>query len=177
MILELGAQAPDFKLPATDGKTYSLADFSGKKALCIIFSCNHCPYVQAYEGRMAELQSKYGSQGAQLVAINSNDAAAYPEDSFENMKKRVKEVGFNFPYLHDESQKVAHTYGAQRTPHIFLFDAERKLAYLGRIDDNYKDASAVKSHELADAIEDILAARPVRVPETFAVGCTIKWKA
>jgi peroxiredoxin len=172
MILELGAQAPDFRLPGVDGKTLSLADFKGKKALCVIFSCNHCPYVQAYEGRMIELQKKYGV----LLAINSNDAEGYPEDSFENMKKRAKEQGLNFPYLRDEDQSVAKAYGAQRTPHIFLFDAERKLAYLGRIDDNYKDASAVKAHELADAIEDVLAGRPVKVPETFAVGCTIKWK-
>jgi peroxiredoxin len=172
MILELGAQAPDFKLPGVDGKTLSLADFKDKKALCVIFSCNHCPYVQAYEGRMIELQKKYGV----LVAINSNDATGYPEDSFDNMKKRAKEQGLNFPYLRDEDQSVAKAFGAQRTPHIFLFDAERKLAYLGRIDDNYKDASAVKAHELSDAIEDVLAARPVKVPETFAVGCTIKWK-
>jgi peroxiredoxin len=176
VILELGSSAPDFSLPGTDGKPHSLASFKDAKALCVIFSCNHCPYVQAYEGRMIELQKNYGPQGAQLVAINSNDAEGYPEDSFDNMKKRALEQGFNFPYLRDESQAVAKAYGAQRTPHIFLFDAARKLAYIGRIDDNYKDPSAVKSRELADAIEDILAARPVRLPETFAVGCSIKWK-
>jgi peroxiredoxin len=176
MILEMGSKAPDFRLPGTDGKDHALADFKDAKALCVIFSCNHCPYVQAYEGRMIELQKRFGPRGAQLVAVNSNDADGYPEDSFENMKKRALEQGYNFPYLRDESQQVAKAYGAQRTPHIFLFDAERKLAYLGRIDDNYKDASAVKAHELADAIEDLLEGRPVRVPETFAVGCTIKWK-
>ena len=176
MILELGSPAPAFSLPGTDGKTHSLSDFGGAKALCVIFSCNHCPYAQAYEGRMVELQAKYGPQGTQLLVINSNDSDGYPEDSFDNMKLRSKEQGYNFPYLRDESQELAKAYGAQRTPHIFLFDNSRKLAYIGRIDDNYKDASAVKAHELADAIEDILAARPVRVPETFAVGCTIKWK-
>jgi peroxiredoxin len=176
MILELGSAAPAFTLPSTEGRSHSLDDFKGAKALCVIFTCNHCPYAQAYEGRMVELQAKFGPLGAQLVAINSNDATGYPEDSFENMQKRAKEKGFNFPYLHDESQAVAKAYGAQRTPHIFLFDADRKLAYIGRIDDNYKDPSGVKAHELADAIEDILASRPVRVPETFAVGCTIKWK-
>ena len=176
MMLELGAAAPDFSLPGVDGKTLALADFRASKALCVIFSCNHCPYVQAYEGRMVELQKKYGPLGAQLLAINSNDSDGYPEDSFENMKKRAAEQGFNFPYLRDESQAVAKAYGAQRTPHIFLFDAARKLAYIGRIDDNYKDPTAVKAHELADAIEDVLASRPVKVPETFAVGCTIKWK-
>jgi peroxiredoxin len=176
MILELGSAAPDFKLLGIDGKDHALGEFSAAKALCVIFSCNHCPYVQAYEGRMIGLQKKYGPQGAQLVAINSNDSEGYPEDSFENMKIRAKEQGYNFPYLRDKSQQVAHAYGAQRTPHIFLFDANRKLAYLGRIDDNYKDPAAVKAHELADAIEDILAGKPPRLAETFAVGCTIKWK-
>src|SRR5258708_2543822 len=119
MMLDLGASAPDFSLPGTDGGTHGLSDFKSAKALCIIFSCNHCPYVQAYEGRMVELQAKYGAQGAQLVAINSNDSEGYPEDSFENMKKRALSQGFNFPYLHDESQAVAKSYGAQRTPHVF----------------------------------------------------------
>jgi peroxiredoxin len=172
MMLDLGAQAPGFTLPGVDGKTYRLSDFSGQKALCVIFSCNHCPYVHAYEGRLIALQKKYGS----LVAINSNDAQEYPEDSFENMKARSSQQGFNFPYLRDEDQSVAKAYGAKRTPHIFLFDANRRLAYIGRIDDNYKNAAAAKAHELADAMEDILAGRPVKVPETFAVGCTIKWK-
>jgi peroxiredoxin len=177
MILELGSPAPDFKLPGVDGKDQSLSDFGAAKALCIVFSCNHCPYVQAYEGRMVSLQNELGPQGAQIVAINSNDAEGYPEDSFENMKKRAKEQGFNFPYLRDESQAVAKAFGAERTPHIFLFDSARKLAYIGRIDDNYKDPAAVKSRELADAINEIIAGKPVSVPETFAVGCTIKWKA
>ncbi len=176
MILELGATAPEFKLPGVDGKTVALADLAEKKALCVIFSCNHCPYVQAYEARMIELQQRFGAQGLQIIAINSNDVAAYAEDSFDAMKVRAKEQGFNFLYLRDEEQSVAQAYGAQRTPHIFLFDAARRLAYVGRIDDNYKDAKAVKSHELADAIEDILAGRPVKVAETFAVGCSIKWK-
>lgn len=176
MILELGSPAPDFKLPGVDGKTYGLADFKDAKALCVIFSCNHCPYVQAYEGRMIQLQKDFGPKGGQLVAVNSNDSEGYPEDSFENMKERSRAQGFNFPYLRDESQDTARAYGAQRTPHIFLLGADRKLAYIGRIDDNYKDPAAVKSRELADAFEDILAGRPVRVAETFAVGCTIKWK-
>jgi len=176
MMLELGASAPSFSLAGVDGKAHGLADYAQAKALCVIFSCNHCPYVQAYEGRIKDLQAEFGPKGLQIVAINSNDAAAYPEDSFDEMKKRAAAQGFNFPYLHDETQAVAKAYGAQRTPHIFLFNAERKLAYLGRIDDNYKDPAAVKNRELRDAIEDILAGKAVRLPETFAVGCTIKWK-
>ena len=177
MMLELGAKAPAFNLPGVDGKNHGLDDYAASGALCVIFSCNHCPYVQAYEGRLKDLQAEFGPKGFQMVAINSNDASAYPEDSFDEMKKRAAAQGFNFPYLRDESQAVAKAYGAQRTPHIFLFNAERKLAYLGRVDDNYKDPSAVKSRELRDAIEDTLAGKPARLPETFAVGCTIKWKA
>ncbi len=176
MMLELGAAAPSFSLPGVDGKSHSLADFASAKALCVIFSCNHCPYVQAYEGRLKDLQAEFGPKGLQIVAINSNDAVAYPEDSFDEMKKRAAAQGFNFSYLHDESQAVAKAFGAQRTPHIFLFDVSRKLAYLGRVDDNYKEPAAVKSRELRDAIEDLLAGNAVRLPETFAVGCTIKWK-
>jgi peroxiredoxin len=176
VVLDLGTLAPAFNLPGTDGKTHSLASFKDAKALCVIFSCNHCPYVQAYEGRFIELQKQFGPKGGQLVAINSNDASSHPEDSFEAMITRAKELGFNFPYLRDEDQSVAHAYGAIRTPHVFLFDGERKLAYAGRIDDCWDDAAKVKNHELADAFEDILAGRAVKVPETYAVGCTIKWK-
>jgi peroxiredoxin len=177
MVLDLGAAAPDFNLPGTDGKAHALKDYADKKALCVIFSCNHCPYVQAYEGRFIALQKSFAAQGGQIVAINSNDASSHPEDGFEAMVARAKELGFNFPYLRDETQTVAKAYGAIRTPHVFLFDAARKLAYVGRIDDCWDDPDKVKQHELADAFEDILAGRPVKVPETYAVGCTIKWKS
>jgi peroxiredoxin len=176
VILELGSQAPGFDLPGVDGKKISLAALADKQALCVVFTCNHCPYAQAYEGRLIALQAKIASRGGQVLAINSNDATGYPEDSFDNMKLRAREKGFNFPYLQDETQAVAKAYGAVRTPHIFLFDAKRELAYVGRIDDCWDDASKVTAHELEDAIEDILSQRPVKVPETFAVGCTIKWK-
>jgi peroxiredoxin len=176
MILELGSQAPDFNLPGTDNKTYGLASFPDAKAVCVVFSCNHCPYVQAYEDRFVALQKDYGAQGLQLLAINANDAVDYPEDNFEAMQVRAKEKGFNFPYLRDESQAVAKAYGAVRTPHVFLFNADRKLAYVGRIDDSWNAPDKVTRRELAEAVEDLLAGKPVRTPETFAVGCTIKWK-
>jgi peroxiredoxin len=176
MILELGSKAPDFSLPATDGKTYGLDSFKDAKAVCVVFSCNHCPYVQAYEDRFVALQNEFGPKGFQLLAINANDAVDYPEDNFEAMQQRAKDKHFNFPYLRDESQAVAKAYGAVRTPHVFLFDTQRKLAYVGRIDDSWNAPDKVTRRELAEAIEDLLAGKPVRTPETFAVGCTIKWK-
>lgn len=174
--MKLGEPAPDFKLKGTDGKDYSLASFKDAKALVVVFSCNHCPYVQAYEDRMIAVQSEYGAKGVKLALVNSNDASAYPEDSFDAMVARAKELGYNFPYLRDDSQDVARSYGATHTPHLFVFDAKRRLAYTGKIDDNWKDASAVKQPFLRDALDDVLAARPPRVAETHAIGCTIKWK-
>lgn len=176
MTLELGSPAPAFDLPATDGQSYSWTSFKDAKAVCVMFSCNHCPYVQAYEGRFKQLQADFGPQGFQLLAINSNDSDQYAEDGFDAMVQRAKEQGFNFPYLRDADQSVARAYGAVRTPHVFLFDGARKLAYLGRIDDSWDKPDKVSQRELADAIQDILAGRPVKVAETFAVGCTIKWK-
>lgn len=175
MPLEIGAAAPAFSLPATDGNTYSLDSFAGKPALAVIFSCNHCPYVQAYEDRMMALQAEYGEQGFVLVAINANETKHYPEDSFEQMVIRAQERGFNFPYLRDDDQKVAEAYGAEKTPHIFLFDRARTLAYTGAIDDNWREPGKVAQTWLADAIEAVLAGKPVAEPETHAIGCSIKW--
>ncbi|MBI5202788.1 MAG: thioredoxin family protein [Elusimicrobia bacterium] len=168
--------APDFSLPGVDGKTYALASFKDAKALVVVFSCNHCPYVQAYEGRMIELQKDYAARGVRLVAINSNDAVNYPDDSFDAMKARAEELGFNFPYLHDESQQAAKAYGATHTPHLFVFGPDRRLAYTGKIDDNWQEPAKVTKRFLRDALEDLLAGKPVREPETHAIGCTIKWK-
>lgn len=173
--IQLGDNAPDFNLPGVDGKNYSLASFKDKKILVVIFSCNHCPYVQAYEDRMVAIQKDYASKGVALVAINANDEVNYPEDSFENMKTRAKEKRFNFPYLSDKEQKVANAYGGECTPHVFVFDKERKLRYMGRIDDNWRDLKAVKSHDLRNALDDLLAGRDVKVPKTHAIGCSIKW--
>ena len=177
MALAIGDPAPPFALPGTDGTTHALADYADKTALVVIFSCNHCPYVQAYEGRMKALQADYAAKGAQLICINSNETVHYPEDSFDHMVARAKAEGFNFPYLRDESQAVAHAYGAERTPHIFCFDRDRRLAYTGAIDDNYKDPAQVTRRYLREALDAILAGQPVAEPTTHAIGCSVKWNA
>ena len=174
--MNLGDSAPDFSLKGTDEKTYSLASFKDAKALVVVFSCNHCPYVQAYEDRMVEIQRDYLGLGVRLVAINANDARNYPEDGFQEMKKRAEQKRFNFPYLRDESQDAAKRYGATHTPHLFVFDSRRKLAYTGKIDDNWQDPAAVRRHYLREALDDLLSGKAPATPETHAIGCTIKWK-
>ncbi|MEJ2103336.1 MAG: thioredoxin family protein [Ignavibacteriaceae bacterium] len=174
--LKIGSPAPDFNLLGIDGKKYSLDSFKDKKALIVIFSCNHCPYVQAYEDRIKQIQQNYQSKGVEVIAINSNEDKGYPEDSFENMKKRAIEQKFNFLYLRDEDQSVARAYDATHTPEIFLFDGNRKLAFHGKIDDNWQEPNKVKNHYLKDALNELLDGKEVSVPETFTIGCTIKWK-
>jgi len=174
--LKIGSPAPDFKLSGVDGKEYSLDTFKDKRALIIIFSCNHCPYVQAYEDRIKKIQEDYSEKGVAVAAINSNEDVNYPDDSFENMKKRVAEKNFNFPYLRDETQSVARAYDATHTPEIFLFDKERKLAFHGKIDDNWQEPEKVQNHYLRDALDEMLTGKEISVPETFTIGCTIKWK-
>lgn len=173
-MLALGSKAPDFDLKGVDGKRYSLDSFRDKPILAVIFSCNHCPYVVAYEDRMVSIQKDYAAKGVQLVAVNSNDEVEYPEDSFPNMIKRAKEKGFNFPYLRDETQEVVTAYGAVCTPHVFAFDKSRVLSYRGRIDDS-RDPSKVKSQDLRNALDDLISGSAVRVPETRPFGCSIKW--
>ncbi len=174
-MLELGKSAPNFEnLKATDGKSYSLDSFREKPVLVVIFSCNHCPYVQAYEDRMIGIQRDYSSRGVQVVAINSNDDKAYPEDSYPEMIKRAHSKGFNFAYLRDPDQKAVDSYGAVCTPHVFAFDNERKLRYRGRIDDS-RDPNSVKSPDLRNAIDDLLAGKKVSVADTKPFGCSIKW--
>lgn len=174
--LKIGSRAPGFSLPAVDGKFYSLNSFLDKKILVIIFSCNHCPYVQAYEQRIIDLQKEFENKGVQIIAINSNDDKKYPEDSFEEMKKRAADKNFNFLYLRDETQETAKGYGATHTPQVFLFDENRKLRYEGKIDDNWQEPEKVKSKYLRNAIIEVLDGKEVSVPETFSIGCTIKWK-
>ena len=174
--LKIGSSAPGFDLPNIDGKRYSLNSFTDKKALIVIFSCNHCPYVQAYEGRIKQIQDDYKDKGVTVVAINSNEDKNYPDDSFENMKKRAADQKFNFLYLRDEDQSVARAYDATHTPEIFLFDKERELAFHGKIDDNWQEPNKVQNHYLKNALDELLAGKEISVPETFTIGCTIKWR-
>jgi peroxiredoxin len=174
--LELGRPAPDFDLPGVDGKRYSLASFAGAKALIVVFSCNHCPYVTGSEERIKRLYADLAPKGLALIAINSNETDNHPTDSFEHMVQRAKDQGFRFPYVRDESQDVAKAYGALRTPHFYLFDAAGKLCYTGRLDDNPRSPGQETTHELRDAAEAVLAGKPVAVPLTNPIGCNVKWK-
>jgi peroxiredoxin len=175
MTITLGTEAPQFDLPGIDGRSHTLDDYAGAQALVLIQSCNHCPYVQAWEGRMIELQREFADRGVQIVAVNSNDADSHPDDSFDEMKARAQRQGFNFDYLYDESQGVARALGAERTPEVFLFDGERQLRYHGAIDDS-RDETAVSQRYLRDALEAILSGRDPEVTDTPAAGCTVKWK-
>jgi peroxiredoxin len=175
MTLQLGDPALNFSLPAVDGKTYGLDSFADKPVLVVVFSCNHCPYVQAYEDRLVAIQRDYGGRGLQLVAINSNDDSRYPEDSFEQMIARAQTKGFNFPYLRDASQRVAHAFGATHTPQLFVFDRQRRLRYQGKIDDNWQQPQQVTRRYLREAVEALLQEREPAEPTTHAIGCTIKW--
>jgi peroxiredoxin len=175
--LAIGAGAPAFTLKNVDGTNVSLADFSAKAAVCVVFTCNHCPFAIAYQDRLIALQQEYAAKGVQFVMINPNDPVTKPEDSFENMQKRAKEKNYPFPYLIDETQAIAKAYGAFRTPEVYLLDSNRKLVYHGLIDDN-TEAKDVKIHHLKNAIEHLLAGATDQIDpkDTKAFGCTIKWK-
>lgn len=173
--IDIGKVGPGFKLKGVDGKLHSLSDCADKKAVVVVFTCNHCPTAVQYEGRLVQIQKDYGPKAVQLVAINPNEDKGHPTDSFDHMVKRAKEKGFNFPYLRDETQEVAKAYGAVRTPHVFLLDGKRKVAYRGRIDDNPDDPKAVGRHDLRKALDEVLAGKPVSVDTTESIGCTVKW--
>ena len=175
--LRIDDTALDFTLPATDGKVYTLYEaFKNSRAVVVVFTCNHCPYAIAWEDRINAIARDYAAQGVRLFAINSNNAATHPADSFENMVKRASEKHFVFPYLHDESQSVARSYGAERTPELFIFDAAKTLRYHGAPDDDYEDEHAVKHHYAREALDAILTGKELARSETRPVGCTIKWK-
>ena len=181
--LAIGKQAPDFELPGVDGKTYSLDSFKDAEVLVLVFTCNHCPTAQAYETRIKELHRHYKDKGVALVAISPNDPLAvrldelgYTDlgDSLEDMKLRAEDQKFEFPYLYDgETQKTSAAYGVLATPHVFIFDAKRSLRYQGRIDDN--EVKKPTSHDTKNAIESLLAGKPVAVPTTRVFGCSTKW--
>jgi peroxiredoxin len=171
--LELGRPAPEFRdLLGVDGTRLSLASFSDTPLLAIIFSCNGCPTVKAAEERMIALQAAYSPRGLQLVAINSNNSYLSPADTYPEMVTRARDRRFNFPYLKDDDGSVGRAYGAISTPHAFLFDHSRRLQYRGRIDDS-RDPARVTVRDLQNAIDDLLAHRPVRVAETKPFGCAI----
>jgi peroxiredoxin len=176
--VKVGDKAPmtDAKLKNVDGKEVTIAGVTGKNGTLVIFTCNHCPFAKAWEKRIAELGNAAGKEGVGVIAINSNDPDSYAEDSYENMQKRAKAVGFEFPYAVDATSDVARAFGASRTPEAFLFDKEGKLVYHGAVDDN-KDASKVAQTYLKEALDDVVAGKPVANAETKAVGCGIKFRA
>ncbi len=177
-MLPLGTTALDFKLPDTNGKTASLADFKGKSALLVLFICNHCPYVKHIRAGLAQLARDYLPRGVAIVGINSNDVANYPEDNPAKMKEEVKSAGYSFPYLYDESQAVAKAYRAACTPDIYLFDKNHKLVYRGQFDDSRPgNGIPVTGKDLRAALDAVLAGQPVSPNQKASVGCNIKWKA
>ncbi|HSV07138.1 MAG TPA: thioredoxin family protein [Candidatus Binatus sp.] len=174
--LSLGTTCPDFRLRSVDGKSVARDDFRGKPVLVVLFICNHCPYVQAVEERIVQLRRDYGPRGVQLVGICSNDPTDYPDDRPERLLQRWREKDYGFPYLLDETQDVARAFNAVCTPDIYVFDAERRLAYHGRIDDNWQQPAKVKRRELAAALDALLAGRAPTREQQASIGCSIKWR-
>jgi len=177
----IGQEAPDFNLKGVDGRMVKLDDFRRNEGVVVVFTCNHCPYSKLYEDRINALNETYEAKGFPVIAINPNDAEAYPDDSYENMQVRAEEKAFSFPYLHDESQEVAHAYGATRTPHTYLlqFDEDQEkfiVRYVGAIDDSPKDAAAAEEVFIEDAIDHLIEGKKVEQTYTKAIGCSIKWK-
>lgn len=178
--LKVGDKAPDFKLKNVDGKYVSLSDFSDAKGFVVVFTCNNCPYAKAYQDRLIALDKKYKAKGYPVVAVNPNDPSVEPADSYENMVKRAKEKGYTFPYLYDESHQVYKKYGATNTPHIYVLQkgssGDLVVKYIGTIDDNYQDASAVRKPYIENAIEALLQNKEPDPSFTKAIGCSIKAK-
>lgn len=173
--LQIGDTAPDFSLPGTDGKTWSLSDFGDKKTLVVFFTCNHCPYVTGSDEVTRKTVEEFQPRGVGFVGINSNSKNTYAEDSFDHMVSRMEEHGFPWVYLYDESQDVARAYGALRTPHFYVFDENRKLVYTGRGVDNPRDENLVTVNDLENVLEEHLAGSPISTPVTNPIGCNVKW--
>ena len=174
--LPLQAKAPDFSLQGTDSKTYTLQSFAASPILVIFFTCNHCPYVIASDETTRKVALKYKDKGVDFVGINANSPEVYEEDSFENMVDRMKKTKFPWHYLVDATQDVAKAYGALRTPHFYVFDKIRHLVYCGREVEDPMHPTKKARNDLEEALKDVLAGKPVRVPLTNPVGCTVKWK-
>lgn len=176
---KIGDNATDFSLKGTDDNMYTLAQFKDAKGFIVIFTCNHCPYAKAYEERIIALDKKYKDLGYPVIAINPNDPAAQPEDSFDLMKQRANEKGFTFPYLFDEGQKIYPQYGATKTPHVYLLQKEGDkniVKYIGAIDNNHENANDVTEKYVEAAVDALLAGKDIATKETKAIGCTIKVK-
>ncbi len=174
--LQTGQKAPDFNLPATDGRTYSLADFKDAEVLVVFFTCNHCPYVIGSDETTRRTVQKFSGRGVAFIGINSNSENTHPEDDYEHMVERMEEKNFPWVYARDKSQDVARAYGALRTPHFYVFDRERKLICTGRAIDNPRDPSKSTVNDLERTLEEHLAGKPVSVPETNPIGCNVKWE-
>jgi peroxiredoxin len=175
----IGDVVTDFKLKSTTGKTVSMVENRSAKGYIVIFTCNHCPFSKAYESRIMALDKKYASQGYPVLAINPNDPAAYEEDTFENMQAVAKAKNYSFEYLQDETQNVARAFGAARTPSAYVVKREGDkfiMQYIGGIDDNTQDANGVTKRYVEDAVNSLLAGKPVVANVTKSVGCAIKWK-
>lgn len=174
--LPLGSAAPDFRLPATDGKTYRLADFDDAKVLVVFFTCNHCPYVVGSDEVTRQTAETFRPQGVRFAGINSNSANTHPDDDFGHMVDRMETHRFPWVYLRDESQDVARAYGGLRTPHFFVFDEKRKLIYTGRGVDNPRETGKMTVNDLERALGEHLAGKPVSTPLTNPIGCNVKWE-
>lgn len=176
---KIGSEVKDFQLKNIDGQMVSLASIPKAKGYIVIFTCNHCPYAKAYEDRIIQLHLNYSLQGYPVVAINPNDPKVSPEDSYKKMQERAKQKGFPFVYLYDESQAVAKQFGAVRTPHVYLLqnvEGKNIVQYIGGIDNNWENYQLAEQKYVEQAIKNLQEGKPVEVPETKAVGCTIKWK-
>lgn len=177
---EVGDSAMDFKLKNYDGKMVSMADYKDAKGYIVIFNCNTCPYSKAYDNRIIALNKKYASKGFPVLTINPNDPGLSPGDSFDEMKSQAKRNKYDFPYLVDETQDVARTYGATNTPHVYVLDKvsenNLKVVYIGAIDDNSRNADAVTKRYVEDAVDAVMQSKNVPTTKTKAIGCTIKWK-
>lgn len=177
---QVGDTARDFKLKNVDGNMVSMADYKDAKGFIVTFTCNTCPYSVAYEDRIIDLHNKYAPKGYPVIAINPNDVSASPKDSYSDMQQRAKEKNFPFAYLQDETQEITKAYGATRTPHLYVVqkqpNGKYKVAYIGTIDDNSRDASKVEKKYAEAALDELVAGKTVSQPNTKAIGCTIKWR-